>query len=141
MRPPQHQLERRFPATYEEMEQFIAEAKAIFSQLLSGSEQFGAELLLRELLSNAVVHGSKLDSTEEVLCRIRFSQGLLKIGVQDNGEGFAWRSRQDTKAERSASSGRGMEILSLYADRVRFNAPGNCVAVTKSVAIKGTERV
>jgi anti-sigma regulatory factor (Ser/Thr protein kinase) len=123
-------LQRTLPATLEAVEAFLIEFKR--SACPPGTaERFAAELLLREALTNAVVHGCRSAAGKQVRCAIRFKQGDLLIRVEDDGDGFDWRSAQRSRAAAAECSGRGLEILRSYATRVRFNDKGNVVIILK----------
>jgi anti-sigma regulatory factor (Ser/Thr protein kinase) len=88
---------------------------------------FIAELLLREALTNAIVHGSRGNRRKQVLCAVRLAQRRVIIAVQDEGDGFDWRA---VPPEQSLETrGRGIDILRKYASRVRFNNKGNAVTL------------
>jgi anti-sigma regulatory factor (Ser/Thr protein kinase) len=88
-------------------------------------ERFVVELLLREALLNAVVHGSYNDSGKSVRCLIKKVAGGVRIWVADSGDGFDWRNRRLERETPLTPSGHGLHILQLYASRIRFNAKGN----------------
>jgi serine/threonine-protein kinase RsbW len=89
---------------------------------------FAVELLAREALNNAVLHGCDGDPDQLVDFEIQFSGKTLCLIIQDAGPGFDWRAimREDLVDEEKVN-GRGLRIYSRYADRVVFNEPGNCV--------------
>ena len=88
---------------------------------------------MREALTNAVVHGCRLDPDKQVRCFLRLRAGRLLIAVADDGEGFDWRTARRTRAGIPDSSGRGMEILYRYANHVHFNDRGNVVTMIKQL--------
>ena len=94
---------------------------------------FAAELLVREALTNAVLHGSHGDASKNVRCVLRLRRRRLFIAVQDEGAGFDWRAARSATAKVPESSGRGMQILRTYATRVRFNDKGNVVTMIKRI--------
>jgi anti-sigma regulatory factor (Ser/Thr protein kinase) len=83
------------------------------------------ELLLRETLLNAVIHGSRNDPAERVRCLVKRTAGGVRIWVADSGKGFDWRNWQLGEETPVAASGHGLRILHLYAKRIRFNDRGN----------------
>lgn len=60
--------------------------------LLSRANGFAPELLLREVLTNAVVHGCHTDPRKQVCCSLRVKGGRVLIAVEDTGDGFDWRA-------------------------------------------------
>ena len=119
------------PATLEAVETIVLEFKRRSQALLDRAHWFAVELLVREAVTNAVVHGCGSDSGKQVHCVWRLGSRRLLIAVRDEGEGFDWRGAWNDTAEISECSGRGIEILRKYASRVRYNDKGNMVAIVK----------
>jgi serine/threonine-protein kinase RsbW len=119
------------PATFDAIERLFDSFRRNCKCVLEHSDCFAAELLLREALTNAVVHGSRGDPAKNVRCALRMKRGRLLIAVQDEGEGFDWRAAQTREADISDCCGRGMQIFRAYATRARFNDKGNAVAIVK----------
>jgi len=121
------------PATLEAVEEFFVEFRRRSSAMLNRENCFAAELLVREALTNAVLHGSHGDASKDVRCILRLRSRRLFIAVQDDGEGFDWRAARSAIAKIPECSGRGMQILRTYANRVRFNDKGNAVTIIKRI--------
>lgn len=94
---------------------------------------FASELVLREALTNAVVHGSRGDPAKQVRCVARIKRRRLLLVIEDQGEGFDWRAARSEVSAPTGDSGRGCEILRTYARRVRYNAKGNAVAILQNL--------
>ena len=124
------------PASLVAIEPLLEKVRGCSECYLQGRELFAVELLLREALTNAVVHGSQNDPARSIRCTLRVKAGWLIVNVADEGEGFDWRRQRSRQAESSACSGRGMEIFRKYASRVRFNEKGNAVTLAKSLEIR-----
>ena len=118
------------PPVIEEVEKVALEFRERFRHL-DAKTAFSAELLLREALLNAVIHGSRGDETSAVQCEVRARNGNLLIVVSDGGEGFDWRTRMTRVSTGQGCTGRGLEIYRIYANRVRFNTKGSRVALLK----------
>jgi len=127
------ELRVALPATLQAVEEFSVEFQRRSRALLDKANCFAAELLVREALTNAVLHGSHGDPGKQVRCSLRLKGRCLLIAVEDQGAGFDWRAAWNRKAEFPDDSGRGIEILRKYADRVRFNQRGNVVAMIKRI--------
>jgi serine/threonine-protein kinase RsbW len=127
------EMRTTLPATLDAIEEFFVEFRRRSQAMMGRSNCFAAELLVREALTNAVVHGCGTDPGKQVRCCLRLRGSRLFISVADDGEGFDWRSARNSKAEVWGSSGRGMEILRRYANHVRFNNKGNVVAMLKVI--------
>ena len=127
------EMRTAFPATLASIERFFEEFHRRSVGLLNGNACFAAELLVREALTNAVVHGCGADPGKHVRCVLRLRGSRLFICVADDGEGFDWRAERRNRASLRDISGRGMEILHQYANHVRFNGKGNMVMMIKLI--------
>lgn len=125
------EMRNTVPATLDAIEEFLAEVRRRVQDALPQADCFAAELLAREALTNAVVHGCHADPGKHVLCAMRLRGRRLTIAVQDEGEGFDWRALWNRPGRTSASSGRGIPILRTFAIRVRYNEKGNAVTIIK----------
>lgn len=92
---------------------------------------FASELLLREVLVNAVTHPATACVQRRILCVLRLKPGRLLLAVHDGGKGFDWRTRVGVSTPPGDTRGRGLEILRQYANVVRFNSRGNTVSLIK----------
>lgn len=119
------------PATLEAVEQFCVEFQRWRAGACAGLNSFSTLLLLRESLTNAVIHGCGEDPRKRVCCVLRAKPGRLLIAIRDAGEGFDWRAAWDRQPDVSETGGRGVEILRRYANSVRFNRKGNSVTLVK----------
>ena len=124
----------RFSASLALLDRAVDETvRFIIGRNVTGS-LFDVKLLLREALLNAVIHGNRSDPLRQVTLGVAAADGRLTITVTDQGPGFDWRSGLAKPPPPEATSGRGLTILTLYADDVRFNAAGNQVTLTKAVS-------
>jgi serine/threonine-protein kinase RsbW len=125
------EIRTTIPATLDAIEQILAELRRHCHCVLRSRGRFEAELLLREALTNAVVHGSHSSPARAVRCVLRMKGRVLTISVRDEGEGFDWRDRSSREVDSCSVSGRGIEIFRKYATRFRFNDKGNAVTIVK----------
>ena len=111
-------------------------------RLIEGSycitgEEAAVELALREALTNAVVHGNRLDPHKlvHVRCRCKGGEGVSLI-VSDQGEGFDPRAVPDPLAAENleAEHGRGIHIMKLLMSEVSFEQRGTEVHMCKGAA-------
>jgi anti-sigma regulatory factor (Ser/Thr protein kinase) len=119
------------PPTIEAIEKFCVEFRLWREKTCAGLDAFSGELLLREALTNSVVHGCSEDSSKRVWCVIRAKVGRVVIAIWDEGEGFDWRAAWNRESDLSDDHGRGLEIFRCYASSVRFNPKGNAVVLIK----------
>ena len=124
-------LRRRIPARLGAVDSFCRELRESLLCQVPQEERFGVELLVREALTNAVVHGAKQKLESHVLCEIRMVAGGIQVRVADSGDGFDWRARLEATPHPLAECGRGLHILNHYASEFRFNEKGNCLQVTR----------
>ena len=123
----------RFSATLAMLDRAVDEAVAFLASRQAQGSLFDVKLLLREALLNAVLHGSRSDPLRQVTLTLRCANGKLIAEVADQGPGFNWRAVADAPPPPDAESGRGLTIMALYADDVRYNAAGNQVTLVKAV--------
>jgi serine/threonine-protein kinase RsbW len=103
----------------------VAEAAATVAGLVgrSGIEEndaFGIDMAVREAVTNAVLHGNKLDETKFVDVIVKISPNALEIQVHDQGPGFDPEAVPDpTKDENlMKTSGRGIFFMRNFMDEV-----------------------
>lgn len=97
---------------------------------------FTVDLLLREFVSNAIIHGNRGDPAKQVRIGMKIGRTWITLRIADDGPGFAWRSCRRTPPDGAATSGRGLAIGAAYAQRLQFNREGNQVMLWISKDIK-----
>ena len=126
------ELRRQIPADLNAVEAVALEIRQAAAGLCSPLDAFAVELLVREALTNAVLHGCRLDPEKSASISVRLTANRMVLAVSEKGPGFDWRKQLLHDADDLDQSGRGMEIYRTLADRVRFNSAGNSLALTKS---------
>lgn len=106
----------------EETERFLEESGA-------GVSPFGVLLIMREALTNAVLYGSRHEEDSRVRYSLSLGAGTLTMEVEDDGDGFDWKSRTAEVPDITADSGRGIAIMTLYSSGFQYNEKGNRLAV------------
>ena len=90
-----------------------------------------------ELVNNAIVHGSKMNSEKEVSVEIARSDGRARITVSDPGTGFDPQRIADPLADENLLKevGRGIFIVRSLMDTVdiEVGASGTAITITKSI--------
>ena len=89
---------------------------------------FAVEVVARESLLNAIIHGNRFCADKTVELLVRFGRNWIRLCVTDHGHGFAWQSQPEFPDECSVH-GRGLAIYRRYAQRIRFNPAGNRVTL------------
>jgi serine/threonine-protein kinase RsbW len=123
------------------------EARKILDELLAtlGQNQwveedtFGIHLAVEEALMNAIKHGNQRDPEKFVRVDYFISPDLLRISVQDEGEGFDPDDVPDPTLEENLElpSGRGLMLMRTFMSRVDFNERGNRVLMEKQRSAPG----
>jgi len=106
------------------------------SRCVAGNEP-AVELSLQEALSNAVIHGNRMDAHKlvQIHCQCELGKGV-SIVVTDHGQGFDPKTVPDPLAvERlAAEHGRGIRLMKLAMDEVSFELGGTEVRMRKGPA-------
>ena len=127
-----------FPATLKNVDRVCEKVKLLSKENGFAHASFAIQLLLRELLDNAVLHGNNGDPEKLVKYKMRWDHSnALKITVEDEGDGFDWRGRMEKKVSCRSGSGRGIAIMKQYGKEIRFNRKGNKVAIMIDVSQGG----
>lgn len=110
----------------------IEESHIFFHQLdIDTSELSNLNLVLRELVNNAVEHGNKSNEEKTVACTVtHLGNKRFKIDVEDQGDGFQhnmidWEIPLDPRQTRN----RGFALINTFSDQIKFNDKGNRVTV------------
>src|SRR5467141_3728215 len=110
------------------------------SSCVPGKEEF-VELALREAVSNAILHGNRLDARKlvHVRCCCERAKGVF-IVVRDQGPGFDHNNVPNPLAVENldAEHGRGIHLMKLAMDEVSFERGGTEVQIRKQW---GTEQM
>ena len=112
------------------------------SRCVFGEEEF-VELALREALSNAMLHGNRLDARKLVhlRCRCECTKGVFLV-VRDQGHGFDPNNVPNPLAVENLNSehGRGIHLMKLAMDEVSFERAGTEVHMWKDSAISSEHK-
>ena len=122
---PIQELRAEFPADFSQVDTFCAKVRAWLADNYLQTHVFAVELLLREALNNAVLHGCGNDPAKRVTAVVSVSNRWIRLEVTDEGRGFDWRKLDATVPDGQAASGRGHIIFGQYADEYHFNHAGN----------------
>ncbi len=115
-----------FKSSLEDIEsatQILEKFVNILIENISNLEFFEYNLILRELLTNAVKHGNKMDCLKNVILTIFFnmSDKALGFAVQDEGEGFNYAKQLQTiKKDELRINERGLFLINEFCTKT-FN--------------------
>ncbi len=97
--------------------------------------EFAVEIALREALANAILHGNRQDPRKKVriCCACQAGRGIL-IVVRDEGKGFDPARVPSPLMGKNIYSehGRGIYLINLLMDEVRFERGGTEIHMRKS---------
>jgi len=87
---------------------------------------------LAEALGNAIRYGTGEDPTKVVRVRVELGRDVVRIHVQDGGNGFDRSHLPDpTRPENlEREDGRGLFVIRHLVDDVAFNEKGNGICLT-----------
>jgi len=117
--------ELRLPSSIEAVSEAAAAVAEFMNRLgIDEGVAFGVDMAVREAVTNAVLHGNKLDEAKVVDLKLRNSPEAFEIIVHDQGQGFNPNDIPDpTQAENILkTSGRGIFFMRNFMDMVDWSA-------------------
>ncbi len=128
--PEQAGLQRVIRSRLEEVDALCLDLRVHCQEHGWAAMSFPLELVLRECLNNAILHGNRSDPAKSVTVSMICRKPWLRVQITDEGDGFDWRAVQGrTVPDADKTCGRGLLITSTYARRVRFNPSGNQITL------------
>jgi len=100
------------PATLEAIDRFCRAFQHWSADTCANLDSFSTELVLREALTNSVIHGCAENRRKRVSCVLRVKPGRLIIVIRDAGKGFDWRSAWNRRSSVADTHGRGSKFSS-----------------------------
>ena len=97
-----------------------------------GSDLYGNILIsLTEAITNAIVHGNQADQNKKVFVHSKFDQNLIRVQVQDEGEGFNYEEVPDPTDPMNILelNGRGVFLIHQLSDGVTYSNNGSTVEI------------
>ena len=97
--------------------------------------EFKLELSFREMMANAIEHGSKLaadndlDKKLKIKIELKIYSDKMSIQVEDPGPGFNWKGYDFKINQNFEEKGRGLKMINKVADKIEFNQQGNIITV------------
>lgn len=91
------------------------------------------QLALEEGLANAIKHGNKLDDSKKVTVECYLDGDIVRVVIQDEGEGFDLTDVPDPTLPENLDkpSGRGVMLMKAFMDDVLYNECGNQLTFIK----------
>lgn len=117
-------VEKKIKSTFEAVHDFVLEAADLIKNIDALEVDgllFKINIMLREVLNNAVEHGNNFDDTKFICCKIFYEKEILVFEIEDEGEGFVandfyMMDEGFTMKNRS----RGLELIEKYGFEYRF---------------------
>ena len=104
---------------------------------LPEEEVANCSIAVSEAITNAVIHGNKLDEKKKVVVRVKRGKNAISMSVEDNGRGFSLSEvKNPLKPEnKKKEHGRGVFIMNTLSDRVKyaFKEHGTEVIIIKKI--------
>ncbi len=118
-------VELRF-SSLRELVPGICLASSAFAAGPGGGEMPKVNLVLRELIGNAIEHGNRNDPRRGVVCRVtRLSPQSVELSVTDEGQGFTADDVDLRVLDCPSDSSRGgLRLVNALSDSLRFELGG-----------------
>lgn len=89
-------------------------------------------LLLSEAVTNAIVHGNKLNPAKTVDIEVRINQKQIISTIKDQGDGFEPEDTNDPLDEENLlkASGRGVFLMKQLSDHLEYDENGTITRFT-----------
>jgi len=116
-----------FSATYPFMEKMCSEVENFTINHNLDNNKFTLLLCIREAVTNSIKHGSKNDSTKNIIVTINYKKNNINVIVKDEGIGFDWKNHISKPSENLIPGGRGLVIMDKYCSQKKYNNKGNQV--------------
>ncbi len=100
------------------------------SEYMINSDIYGNILIAAlEATNNAILHGNKLDENKDVRINIAKEGNLIKIKIEDQGDGFDYNNVPDPTAPENIENvnGRGIFLMEKLSDKLIFSKNGSIV--------------
>jgi serine/threonine-protein kinase RsbW len=129
----------RFPSSIEAVNEAAASVAGILNNLGTTDDlKFAVDMAVREAVTNAVVHGNRLDEAKAVVLQVLTSSDALEILIDDEGSGFKPEDVPDPTAAENIlkTSGRGIFFMRNFMDTVDWSVRpegGTRVRITKKL--------
>lgn len=107
----------------------VARIILLLDEELETYNRFVLDLILREVLNNAVIHGNQRDHKKIVHLSLGVVNDQFVIEVKDEGPGFDWRTVIHNESNPQADHGRGFPIFHAYCKEIRLNQVGNQISL------------
>lgn len=111
--------------------------KEIFREARLNMNSFNRIFLgISEAVSNAILHGNKMNPEKNVLIRMKLHDNRFNVEVEDEGTGFSDHILFDPtcKEHIKREHGRGIFIMRKLADEISFKEEGRKILIQFTIA-------
>lgn len=128
-----------FSSTMENIDRIDVLVKQLLTDRGLDKHAFAVRVVMREGLTNSVRHGHKHRPDKLIRFELALSPERLTMIIEDQGEGFDWRTVQQKNRKKSHSTalmdhGRGFLIMDDYFDVCDYNEKGNRLILEKNIS-------
>ena len=124
------QLELSIPSQLSAVERVCERIRGLLAGRHSQQVRFEVELVARECLNNAILHGNGGLPHRRVSFVMRLGKQRICLRIADQGPGFNWHeARRRSWPGQNNPRGRGLLLVGSCTQRVRFNRKGNQITV------------
>ena len=112
------------------IESFIDNAKDQFQ--LSDDIYGNIMIAVTEAVNNAIKHGSKNDTSKNVVLSLTLDDATIKFRIEDQGDGFNYENLPDPTSPENLEKpgGRGIFLMRHLSDEVDFKDGGRVVELS-----------
>jgi len=117
-------INKEIKSDFESVHQFVLKVISLIEKEKIAKKQntiFKINVMLREVLNNAVEHGNKFDESKMVYCSIEFDKQVFTFIVRDEGEGCIkdqFYNVDDGFTMKLRS--RGLDLITKYGFKYKF---------------------
>ena len=99
---------------------------------------FSLRLCFEEAVINSIKHARCSRKNPKINIEWEISRNVVRIGVEDEGEGFDYTNIPDPTKGKSLfkAGGRGLYLIRKFMDKVEFNKKGNFIKMVKYIRNK-----
>jgi serine/threonine-protein kinase RsbW len=136
--PEENELCLSIPSTLSAIDPLCEQIRLLLEKRHLEQMQFPVEILARECLNNAILHGNHGIADSLVNFFLRVGKRMICMRVTDQGPGFDWRGMVGNGLPADhATCGRGLAVSGIYAQRIAFNRRGNQVTLWINTSKEG----
>ncbi|MCK5520055.1 MAG: SpoIIE family protein phosphatase [Candidatus Marinimicrobia bacterium] len=95
--------------------------------------KFNLNLVCREAINNAIIHGNKNNTDKNVFIKITLTFKSLIIEIMDEGSGFDWKKIKKKEFTGFQENGMGMVIMTQNGFNPTYNKAGNILTLTYNI--------